>query len=330
MLNRALEYFSLVPDVNLSVMKDRQSLDYITASVLRGVGELLDSNPADVVLVHGDTTTTLSASLAAFYRGIPVGHVEAGLRSFDMGLPFPEEMNRVVVDRIARWLFAPTDAAMKNLRNEGAPPERIFVTGNTVVDALRMTLDGDSAPVGQDMAPIMDGAPFILMTAHRRESWGAPIERICRALLRVLERRGECRALVPMHRNPVVRDSMRGILGGDERIILCDPLDYPSFVWALANCRIIISDSGGVQEEATALGKPVLVTRDVTERPEALERGSAILVGTDADLIASRADRLLSDPSEYDAIAGRCRLNPFGDGYASARIADVIERDLLV
>jgi UDP-N-acetylglucosamine 2-epimerase (non-hydrolysing) len=330
MLTRALEYFSLAPDVNLSIMKRRQSLDYVTASVLRGVGDLLDSDPADAVLVHGDTTTTFAAALAAFYRGIPVGHVEAGLRSFNMSLPFPEEMNRVMVDRIARWLFAPTDMAMENLTAEGVSPEsgRAYVTGNTVIDALHMTLGRMSGPAPGCMAPLAGGAPFILMTAHRRESWGAPIERICRALMRVLDLHPEYRALVPMHKNPAVRDVIRGILGPCERVILCEPLDYPSFVWALDRCGIIISDSGGVQEEASALGKPVLVTRDVTERPEALRYGSAILVGTDADLIASRADSLLSDASGCEAIALRCRGNPFGDGRASARIADVLERDL--
>jgi UDP-N-acetylglucosamine 2-epimerase (non-hydrolysing) len=332
MLIQALKYFSLVPDINLNIMKSRQSLDYITSSVLRGVGEILDDTPSDAVLVHGDTTTTLAAALAAFYRGIPVGHVEAGLRSFNMSLPFPEEMNRVLVDRIARWLFAPTARAMENLRAEGVTQEsgRISVTGNTVIDALHMTKKNVTGPSDPCLTPLEGGVPFILMTAHRRESWGKPLGRICQALLRILERHKEYRALIPMHKNPAVRDSIREVLGGNERIILCEPLDYPDFIWALDGCKIIISDSGGVQEEASALGKPVLVTRDVTERPEALECGSAILVGAESERIANRADSLLSDEYEYGLIADRSRSNPFGDGRASVRIADILARDLLV
>jgi UDP-N-acetylglucosamine 2-epimerase (non-hydrolysing) len=324
MLLQALGFFSLAPDVNLGIMKQGQSLDYITSSVLCGVGEALDAVRPDVVLVHGDTTTTLAASVAAFYRGIPVGHVEAGLRSFDMRRPFPEEMNRVFADRISNWLFAPTETAAENLRREGPLRGRIYVTGNTVIDALHSTLEKKRPPGEPRMRALGDGEPFILMTAHRRESWGVPMESICSAVLEILRRHGNYRALVPMHKNPAVRDSMTRLLGGDERIKLCEPLDYPDFVWALGRCKIILSDSGGVQEEASALGKPILVLRDVTERPEAVERGTAILVGSDAGRIVAAAENLLSGEAEYAAMTERRMDNPFGDGHASRRIADIL------
>ncbi|MDR3322196.1 MAG: UDP-N-acetylglucosamine 2-epimerase (non-hydrolyzing) [Synergistaceae bacterium] len=321
MLRGALAYFSLAADVDLAIMKIRQSLDYVTSSVLQGVGEVFDAAAPDAVLVHGDTTTTFAASLAAFYRRIPIGHVEAGLRSFDMSRPFPEEMNRVMTDRIAAWWFAPTELARENLVKEGAPGERILVTGNTVVDALRAAVKRNGRPQG----PLGSlNAPFILLTAHRRESWGEPLERICAALRRILTLQPQYRALVPMHRNPAVRDAMTAILGGDERIILCDPLDYPDFVWAMDNCALILSDSGGVQEEATSLKKPALVLRDVTERPEAVESGSCVLVGTDEERIVRAAESLLSDPEAREKLLSRCRDNPFGDGLASVRIADAL------
>ena len=325
MLKQALGFFKIEPDADLAVMRQSQTLDYITSSVLTGVGETLDSNRPDAVLVHGDPTTTLASSLAAFHRQIPVWHVEAGLRSFDMRFPFPEEMNRVLTDRLARWLFAPTERAASNLRRENsAPREHLYVTGNTVIDALFTALELCGEPVSPVLSPLVRGAPFILMTAHRRESWGKPMERICSALLEILRRHEEFRALVPMHRNPAVRDSMKTILEGNERVILCDPLDYPDFVWSLGRCKIILSDSGGVQEEASALGKPVAVLRGVTERPEAVERGTAILVGTEYDRIVSTADRLLSDDGEYREIERRKSGNPFGDGRASARIAGIL------
>jgi len=328
MCRQALDFFGLSPDVDLSIMKHGQSLDYITSSVLNGIGNLLDDDRPDAVLVHGDTTTTFAASLAAFYRGIPIGHVEAGLRSFDMKRPFPEEMNRVMTDRIAHWLFAPTELAAKNLRAEdGRADERIYVTGNTVIDALYAALDILNASI-----KTVD-APFILMTAHRRESWGKPMENICRALLEILRRHEGYGALVPMHKNPAVRDTIRGILGGHENITLCDPLDYPDFVRALKNCKIILSDSGGVQEEASALGKPVVVLRDVTERPEATDAGTAVLAGTEFGSIVGITDRLLSDEAEYLRISERKSLNPFGDGTASVRIADIMSvnpEDLVV
>ena len=325
MCRQALDFFGLSPDVDLSIMKQAQSLDYITSSVLNGIGKLLDRDRPDAVLVHGDTTTSFAASLAAFYREIPIGHVEAGLRSFNMKRPFPEEMNRVMTDRIAHWLFAPTELAAKNLRAEDERTgERIHVTGNTVIDALHAALEILRASGSRNSGINMGHAPFILMTAHRRESWGKPMENICRALLEILRRHEGYGALVPMHKNPAVRDTIRDILGGHENVTLCDPLDYPDFVQVLDGCKIILSDSGGVQEEASALGKPVVVLRDVTERPEATEAGTAVLAGAEYGRIVAITDRLLSDDTEYSRLSERKSANPFGDGKASARIADIL------
>jgi UDP-N-acetylglucosamine 2-epimerase (non-hydrolysing) len=326
MLNQALGHFSLAADVDLGIMKNRQSLDYITSSVLLGVGEIFDKDSPDVVLVHGDTTTTFASSLAAFYRGIPVGHVEAGLRSSDMSQPFPEEMNRVMTDRVATWWFAPTERSRANLLREGVFDGRIYVTGNTIVDALYTARSGKNTPSDESIAPLSSGGPFILLTAHRRESLGRPMERICSALLKILMLHPMHRACVPMHRNPAVRDVMKALLGWDERIILCEPLDYPDFVWAMDNCELILSDSGGVQEEASSLKKPALILRDVTERPEAVDEGSCIIVGTDVDRIVYEADELLTNPDVRKTLLERCRVNPFGDGLASVRIADALTR----
>jgi UDP-N-acetylglucosamine 2-epimerase (non-hydrolysing) len=326
MLRQALSFFEISPDADLAIMKQVQSLDYITASVITGVGELFDSERPDAVLVHGDTTTTFAASLAAFHRRIPIGHVEAGLRSFDMKLPFPEEMNRTLTDRIAHWLFAPTETAASNLKRERPGEKRLYVTGNTVIDALYSALD-ILADTSSPVLSALEGSPFILMTAHRRESWGEAMERICLALSEILRRYENMRALVPMHRNPAVRDTMKNILGGSDRAILCDPLDYPDFVRALKRCKIILSDSGGVQEEASALGKPVVVLRDVTERPEAVESGTAVIAGTKTDDIVNIAGGLLSDEEAYRRVEARKNKNPFGDGAASARIAGILEKN---
>jgi UDP-N-acetylglucosamine 2-epimerase (non-hydrolysing) len=326
MLRQALSFFELSPDADLAIMKRVQSLDYITASVIQGVGELLDAERPDAVLVHGDTTTTFAASLAAFHRGIPIGHVEAGLRIFDMRLPFPEEMNRTLTDRLAHWLFAPTDMAASNLRRERPDEKNLYVTGNTVIDALYSA----AALLADTVSPALrglEGSPFILMTAHRRESWGEAMERICLALSEILRRHGNMRALVPMHKNPAVRDTMKNILGNHDRVVLCDPLEYPDVVRALKHCKIILSDSGGVQEEASALGKPVVVLREVTERPEAVESGTAIIAGTKTEDIVNITDRLLSDEEEYRRIEDRKNKNPFGDGAASVRIADILEKN---
>ena len=327
MLHQALEHFNLRADLDLNVMKERQSLDYLTSAVLEGVGEALDRHSPDLVLVHGDTTTTFAASLAAFYRKIPVGHVEAGLRSRNVLLPFPEEMNRLLTDRLASLWFAPTEGAKKNLTIEGVPAERIFVTGNTVIDALLWTRENRKEPSMDALRSIPAEADLVLLTAHRRESWGEPLKRICRAAEQLRKSYPNLWLLIPMHRNPAVREIVQDFFRDRERVVLCDPLDYPDFVWAMDRSRFILSDSGGVQEEATALKKPVLVLREVTERPEAVESGPALLVGTDERKILDSAVPLMEDEEAYRNLLSRC-TNPFGDGHASDRIVLEAERFL--
>lgn len=325
MLDQALGYFDLTADVNLHIMKAMQSLDHITSSVLTGAGEYFDSVKPAAVLVHGDTTTTFAAALAAFYRGIPVGHVEAGLRSGNMRLPFPEEMNRVLADRITTWSFPPTSLAKENLLKEGTCSERIFVTGNTVIDALFHTVNKTQKPSLPEFEKLPDGAPFLLVTAHRRESWGQPLEDICSALVKLLDRYPKLWMIIPMHKNPAVREIIQKHLSSRDNVILCDPLDYPDFVWAMNSSLFILSDSGGVQEEASAIKKPVLILRDVTERPEAVEHGSGILVGVSEEKILRNAYDLLENSESLKAIEIKCMDQPFGDGTASLRIADVLK-----
>lgn len=327
MLHQALDHFDLRADVDLNVMKERQTLDYLTAAVLEGVGQTLDRNRPDMVLVHGDTTTTFAASLAAFYRKIPVGHVEAGLRSRNIYLPFPEEMNRLLTDRIASLWFAPTEGARRNLELEGTPPDHISVTGNTVIDALLWTRENRTKPSLESLLSIPEEAEMILLTAHRRESWGEPLSRICQSVEKLRASFPNLWFVIPMHRNPAVRETIEAFFRNRERVILCDPLDYPDFVWAMNRSRLILSDSGGVQEEASALKKPVLVLRDVTERPEAVESGSAILVGTDEEKILNSAIPLMEDKKSYEDLLSKCQ-NPFGDGHASDRIVHEVERFL--
>lgn len=331
MLDQALGHFRLTADLNLHIMKERQSLDHITSSVLTGAGDYFDKVEPAAVLVHGDTTTTFASALAGFYRNIPVGHVEAGLRSGNMKLPFPEEMNRVLTDRITHWAFAPTELARENLLNEGTPKEMIHVTGNTVIDALFYTVKSTSRPACEELSRLPDDAPFLLVTAHRRESWGKPLEDICAALSMLLDKHPELWMVIPMHRNPSVRETIRNHLDGRNNVILCDPLDYPDFVWAMNASKFILSDSGGVQEEASAIKKPVLILRDVTERPEAVENGSGVLVGVDRDKIFSNAVGLLENSERLTEIERKCASQPFGDGTASIKIAealrDYFERD---
>jgi len=328
MLSQALVFFGTEADENLSIMRERQSLDHITASVLTGAGSYFDEIRPDAVLVHGDTTTTFASALAAFYRNIPVGHIEAGLRSGNMALPFPEEMNRVLADRITRWAFAPTELAKKNLLREGTPESHIYVTGNTVVDALHFTIENKKAPSAPELLPVLDGKRFLLATMHRRESWGKPLESVCDAIDRLLVRNPSLYVVIPMHKNPAVREIIMEKLGNETRALLCDPLDYPDFVWCMNASAFILSDSGGVQEEASAIHKPVLILRDVTERPEAVERGSGILVGTDSDRIIEEALKLLHDDTYFETIVGKCAANPFGNGTAAQKIADALEADL--
>ena len=325
MLDQALGHFSLNADLNIHIMKERQSLDHITSSVLTGAGDYFDEVSPSAVLVHGDTTTTFAAALAGFYRNIPVGHVEAGLRSGNMHLPFPEEMNRVLTDRITSWAFAPTELAKQNLIKEGTPDEMIHVTGNTVIDALLYTVKSTSKPACEELGRVPENADFLLVTAHRRESWGRPLEDICEALSMLLDAHPELWMVIPMHRNPSVRETIRKYLEKRDKVILCDPLDYPDFVWAMNASKFILSDSGGVQEEASAIRKPVLILRDVTERPEAVEKGSGVLVGVKKDKIFSNAIGLLENDGLLARIEDNCRSQPFGDGTAAIKIAEALK-----
>ncbi len=329
MLDQVLNFFRLTADINLHIMKDRQTLDYITASVLTRTGEYYDQIKPDAVLVHGDTTTTFASGLAAFYRDIPVGHVEAGLRSGNMRLPFPEEMNRVLIDKVIKWGFAPTALAAENLRRDAVPENAISITGNTVIDALFYTVKAQTKPDCDELQALPDNAPFVLVTAHRRESWGKPLEEICKALTDIKEAYPELWMVVPMHKNPAVREIFHQYLDGRDKVILCDPLDYPDFVWAMNASKFILSDSGGVQEEATAIKKPVLILREVTERPEAVENGSGVLVGVSRERIRENALELLRDPAALKRIEDKCKAQPFGDGTASKKIAKTLAEDLL-
>jgi UDP-N-acetylglucosamine 2-epimerase (non-hydrolysing) len=321
MLFQALGHFGIEADVNLDIMKNSQTLDHITSSVLEGVGKFLDTNPQDLLLVHGDTTTTLASALAGFYRKTPLGHVEAGLRSHDLNRPFPEEANRLLTDRIAELYFAPTRLAAENLWAEGVDKSRVFVTGNTVIDALFWTLDqGKESNLLREMP---EGEPLVLMTAHRRESWGEPLKEICAAARSLLEKHPELRLLVPLHKNPAARNTIKESLEGCSKVVFTEPLDYPEFVAAMNRSLFIMSDSGGVQEEASALKKPVLILRELSERPEAVEVGTGVLVGTDRQRIQREALLLLEDPSYRQSFAERGA--PFGDGNASSRILDIVK-----
>jgi len=328
MLDQVLALFDIVPDHDLNIMKPGQDLTDITARILTALRDVLKDGGYDRLLVHGDTTTTMAASLAAFYAQIPVGHVEAGLRTGDIYAPWPEEMNRSLVGRIARLHFAPTETARAALRAENVPDEAIFVTGNTVIDALQdVVARFESEPaLNAEMAakfPFIDpDKRLILVTGHRRENFGQGFENICLALREITEQ-SDAQILYPVHLNPNVQEPVKRILGDNTAVHLIDPLDYLPFVWLMSRSHLIITDSGGVQEEAPSLGKPVLVMRDTTERPEAVEAGTVLLVGTDAARIRDAALTLLRDPQAYQAMARA--LNPYGDGQASARIADALQ-----
>lgn len=313
MLDQVLDLFALVPDHDLDLMKSGQSLTDVTRRVLTHLGPVLEARRPALVLVHGDTTTTFAASLAAFYRQIPVGHVEAGLRTPERYNPYPEEMNRRLTTQLANLHFAPTYTSEKNLRAENVAADAIYRTGNTVIDALLMTarkLPGAESTAGRQ----------ILVTAHRRENWGEPLANICRAVLRLVQSDETLRVLFPIHRNPVVRQTAQSILGHHSRIELIEPLDYAPFVAAMRDSHLILTDSGGVQEEAPSLGKPVLVLRTTTERPEAIESGTVQLVGVDEDAIFEAAQHLLTNEGAYEEMARA--VNPYGDGAACARIVD--------
>lgn len=331
MLDQVLELFAIVPDVDLNIMKPGQDLTDITAHILIALRDVLAAGQYDRLLVHGDTTTTMAAALAAFYARVPVGHVEAGLRTGNFFAPWPEEMNRSVVGRIADLHFAPTETARTALLAENVAPGRIHVTGNTVIDALQEVvarLEG-AAGLQADLAARFDfldadparGRRMILVTGHRRENFGQGFEQICLALKHIAATR-DVQVVYPVHLNPNVQEPVRRILGDAPAVHLIPPQDYLPFVWLMNRAHLIITDSGGVQEEAPALGKPVLVMRDTTERPEALAAGTVRLVGTDAARIETETLRLLDDPEAYAEMARA--LNPYGDGQAAQRIAAVL------
>lgn len=324
MLDQVLAFFDIIPDVDLDIMSRDQSLFRVTAQALQGLEAVLSDYKPDWVVVQGDTTTTFTAALAAFYRTARVAHIEAGLRSHDKYAPYPEEMNRILTSRLADLHFAPTERARENLLRESVEAERIFVVGNTSIDALFLCLR-KIASRGPEAFPSLGSVDFgrriLLVTGHRRESFGAPFERICRAL-KAVAMTNDVEIVYPVHLNPHVRRPVFEILGGVRNVHLIEPLDYPSFVWLMNRSYLIITDSGGIQEEAPSLGKPVLVMREVTERVEGVEAGTARLVGTDHDMIVTSVQTLLDDAALYERMAKA--VNPYGDGTACRRIREVI------
>lgn len=321
MLDQVLEAFHVVPDYDLSIMKDRQTLFDITTNILDRIKAVLEEVKPDVVLVHGDTSTTFVTALACFYMQIPVGHVEAGLRTNDIYSPYPEEFNRQAVSIISRYNFAPTEQARQNLLSEGKRPESIFVTGNTAIDALRTTVREDYSHPELVWA---SDSRLILITAHRRENLGEPMNNMFRAIRRVMDEHTDVKAIYPIHMNPIVRKTADEFLGGDDRIHIIEPLDVLDFHNFLARCFLVLTDSGGIQEEAPSLGKPVLVMRNTTERPEGIAAGTLKLVGTDEEVIYRSFKQLLEDNAEYARMSNAC--NPYGDGFACKRIADILVR----
>ncbi len=323
MLDQVLDAFGVVPDFDLSIMKEKQTLFDITTGILGGIGEVLDRVKPDVVLVHGDTGTTFVTALACFYKQIPVGHVEAGLRTYDIYSPYPEEFNRQAVGIIAKYNFSPTETAKENLLREGKAQSSIFVTGNTAIDALKTTVkDGYTHP---ELEWASDSR-LIVITAHRRENLGEPMHSMFRAIRRIMDEHPDVKAIYPIHMNPLVRAAAEEELGGCDRIHIIEPLEVLDFHNFLARSYMILTDSGGIQEEAPSLGKPVLVMRDTTERPEGIEAGTLKLVGTDEEVIYNNFKELLENREAYDRMAKAS--NPYGDGFACRRIADILERDL--
>jgi len=317
MLDQVLRLFEIQPDHDLNLMENQQDLFSITTGALNGLKEVLEAEKPDLVIVHGDTTTTLAASLAAFYMRIPVAHVEAGLRTRNKYSPYPEEMNRTLTGRLAELHFAPTDTSRENLLAEATAEFKIWVTGNTVIDAL-LSIIRDDYEFGPEFAGIDMTKRMLLVTTHRRENWGERMREIYRALLELVEEFPDIAVVFPVHRNPIVRSIAEEMLSGHPRIHLLDPLDYEPFAHLMNKSYLVITDSGGLQEEAPALGKPVLVLRDTTERPEAVIAGTVKLVGTNRRKIYEETKKLLSDPREYDKMARA--INPYGDGKAARRI----------
>ncbi len=322
MLDAVLRAFNVVPDYDLAIMKDRQTLFDITVNILERIRAVLEEVKPDVVLVHGDTSTTFVTALACFYLQIPVGHVEAGLRTYNIYSPYPEEFNRQAVSVIAKYNFAPTELSRENLLREGRKPESIYVTGNTAIDALKTTVREDYTHPELEWAA---GSRLIMITAHRRENLGEPMHRMFRAIRRIIEEHPDVRAIYPIHMNPVVREEANAELGGCDRIRIIEPLDVLDFHNFLSRSYLILTDSGGIQEEAPSLGKPVLVMRDTTERPEGIAAGTLRLVGTEEETIYKNFKELLEDRAAYDKMAHAS--NPYGDGFASVRIADALCRE---
>lgn len=323
MLDQVLEIFDIVPDYDLDIMKDRQSVTGITTRVLEGLGQVIQDAQPDIVLVHGDTTTTFAGALAAFYNKVKIGHVEAGLRTYNKHEPFPEEMNRVLTTSLADLHFAPTSKARDNLLKEGVKGDTIFVTGNTAIDALKLTLD-DSHVFDE---PILNSIDFennrvITVTAHRRENLGEPLKQICLAILHIVENYEDVEVVYPVHMNPVVRETVYSILGSHPRIHLIEPINIKDMHNLLNKSYMVMTDSGGLQEEVPSMGKPVLVLRNVTERPEGIEAGTLKLAGTDKETIIALADELLDSSQAYNKMAKA--TNPFGNGRASEYIVKAI------
>jgi len=331
MLDQVLHLFSIVPDYDLNIMKPGQGLTEITCRILEGLKPVLEEFTPDVVLVHGDTTTTVATSLAAFYQRIPVGHVEAGLRTGDLGSPWPEEANRTLTGRLALYHFAPTENSRANLLRENVADNRIFVTGNTVIDALISVRDRILADDSRqrDLASrypfLRDDKKLILVTGHRRESFGQGFEHICEALVEIARQNQDVQIVYPVHLNPNVSEPVNRILGQVDNVTLIEPQDYLPFVWLMNRAWLILTDSGGIQEEAPSLGKPVLVMRETTERPEAVKAGTVRLVGTDSTRIVAEVSRLLHDDREYHIMSKA--HNPYGDGKACARILHALKNN---
>ena len=331
MLDQVLKLFSIAPEYDLNIMQPGQGLTEITCRILEGLKPVLESFKPDVVLVHGDTTTTMAASLAAFYQRIPVGHVEAGLRTGDLSSPWPEEGNRTLTGHLATYHFAPTETSRQNLLRENIADNRITVTGNTVIDALFWVRDrvlSDEAlhnELTQRYPFLANGKKMILVTGHRRESFGRGFEQICHALAEIAANNPDVQIVYPVHLNPNVSEPVKRILGHVENVILIEPQDYLPFVWLMNRAWLILTDSGGIQEEAPSLGKPVLVMREMTERPEAVSAGTVCLVGTDSQRIVNEVTRLLQDESAYQAMSRA--HNPYGDGHACHRILSALKNN---
>lgn len=318
MLDQVMSFFDIEPDIDLNIMRPNQALTTLTARLLLELDNVLKTEKPDVVLAQGDTTTVMTVALACFYHRIPFGHVEAGLRTWNMQNPFPEEANRVIAGRLAHWHFAPTESARQNLLREGVSNADIIVTGNTVIDALLM-MASKELDIGIELD---DAKRLILVTSHRRENFGEPFRNICRALSTLAERNSDIQILYPVHPNPNIKNVAYEMLGGSGNIILCEPLDYAPFIAAMKRAYLVISDSGGVQEEAPALGKPVLVLRDETERPEAVEMGVVKLVGPDYERIVKETQLLLDDRVAYQTMARG--VSPYGDGKGAGRIVSAL------